>query len=482
LSKFKKAQDLSVPLSVPEDDNGASWSGKAVASSLMWIPKELVGNSAMFIRSATIRSVNERTGQVSSIPLAQEFGSHIAVAKHFFSNAEWAEKVTTNIITPGIEKTWEKFDFGDKITPRKGDQEKAWEIFKKQPHGVLNLACGKGKTVMALKQIAYRGYPAVVIVNNSGLMDQWKERALEFLDISPDDIGIVQGPREEWDKPLVIAMIHTLSNRAPDLSMEIRQRFGTIVFDEVHHLSASKFVLTAPLFFGARFGLTATPNREDGLEEIYYAHVGRVFYSDLEGELDANVYFHEVETKPPRDESVIQDVTGEFSAGKMYQYMAQDFKRNKDILTLVANAVKKGRKILVLTHSKDHPEILMANFLDRHSAGEYTVGAVTGATPGDERIKIIKDSDVTFATFQIAREGLDVAALDTLIFATPFKSWGAFQQGKGRVERRYSGKKDPIVVVIDDHLFGPAGAMCRNLRRNVATRGIKYSVIRGKSE
>jgi len=431
-------------------------------------------NKQAFIRAATINVVNDRTGDVTSVPLAAEVGDYVVIARHFFTKEVWLEKVES---WEQVSLSYESFDFGDKITPRDADQLAAWEAFSERNHGVLNLACGKGKTVLALKKIAQRGHPAVVVVNNSGLMDQWKERALEFLDISEDDIGIVQGPKAEWDKPLVIAMIHTLAKRADSIPLDIRTRFGTVVFDEVHHLSATTFSQTAPLFFGNRFGLTATPCREDGLEDVYYSHVGRIFYSDLAGDIEAEIYFKKVSTPMPKDTSVIKDITGEFSAGKMYKYFAEHDARNVALLKTVESALDSGRKVLVLTHSKDHPAIMVEKFLDSPCKERYTAGAVSGDTPGDLRTKIIEDNNVTFATFGVAREGLDVAALDTLIFASPFKAWGAFQQGKGRIERRHKDKKPPVVIVLDDYNFGPARAMCKHLRKSIRANGFRHSDI-----
>ena len=459
---------------LPESDGGASLDGSVCCSASVWVPTSRLSNKHAFIRAATVSVVNDRTGNVTTVPLAQEVGDYVVIARHFFSKEVWLQKVES---WEQVSLKYERFDFGDRIKPRDGDQLAAWEAFALRNHGVLNLACGKGKTVLALKKIAQRGHPAVVIVNNSGLMEQWKERALEFLSITEDDIGTVQGPKAEWDKPLVIAMIHTLAKRADTIPIEIRARFGTVVFDEVHHLAASTFSQTAPLFFGNRFGLTATPNREDGLEDVYYSHVGRIFYSDLEGELESEIYFKKVSTPLPKDDSVIKDVTGEFSAGKMYKYFAEHNARNSVILKTVESALDKGRKILVLTHSKDHPKILLEKFLDSSCKERYTAGAVSGETAGDQRTKIIEDSDVTFATFGVAREGLDVAALDTLIFASPFKAWGAFQQGKGRVERRHKDKKPPVVIVLDDYNFGPAGAMCKHLRKSIRANGFKHSDI-----
>lgn len=462
---------------VPEEDGGLSGKGEAFLSSDMWVPLECLRNVEALLRAATFSTENTRTGDVTSIRLAEVCRNHVRVARHLFTRAEWLERIPP-FIEPEIHT--ESFDFGDKIVPRNPAQELAWDAFSKADHGVLNLACGKGKTVMALKKIAQRGVPAVVIVNNSGLMEQWIDRALEFLSVTREDIGIVQGKKEEWDKPLVIAMVQTLANRAVnnEVSLEVRKRFGTIVFDEVHHLSAQKFSQTAPLFFGARYGLTATPIREDGLENVYYSQIGGVFYSDIESDLDAKIYVKELNTDPPIDPSDIQDVTGEFSAGKLYKFLGEQRVRNEEIIEMVENALAKGRKIICLTHSAAHPEILRELVLDRKSWKSYKVGVVTGATPGDQRTSIITDSDVTFATFQVAKEGLDAPALDTVIFASPFSSWGGFQQGKGRVERKFEGKKEPIAILLDDKKIQPAHRMCKKLRGKIASRRHKIITIK----
>jgi len=465
---------------LPEKDNGETIIDEAFSSASMWIPNSMIKDKDTFLRAATIRTEDSRSGAVRAISLAHREVHHIVVARHLFSEEEWAARLN-NWSVPALNMTWEYVDFGGDISPRDAAQEEAWAAFSKADHGVLNLACGKGKTVLALKKIADRGVPAIVIVNNSGLMEQWKERACEFLDITEEDIGVVQGPKAEWDKPLVLAMIHTLANHATrGLSLDIRTRFGTVVFDEVHHLSAAKFSLTADLFHGPRFGLTATPHREDGLEDVYYAHIGNIFHSDLMGDLSAKIFFVKLTTTgSPVDKSVLRDKIGEFSAPKMYQYLATQEDRNHKIINLVANALGKGRKILVLAHSKVHPALLNESFLDNPSMKRYTSGVVTGDTPGVDRTRIIKESNVTFATFQIAREGLDVVELDTLIFCTPFKSWGAFQQGKGRIERQLKGKREPLVLVVDDIYLGPSTSMCRALKRNIVSHGLPFKTVEG---
>jgi superfamily II DNA or RNA helicase len=461
---------------LPEEDSGASLGEASCVSANVWLPINCLKNPDALLRAARFSYVNPKTGKELCISIAKRVGEHLVIAREFLSK-DAIDAVTDTIHKPTFK--FSEFGFVDKIEPRNAEQALAWDAFNDSSGGVLNLACGKGKTVLALKKIASRGYHAVVLVNNAGLLEQWIDRAKEFLGLTDDEIGIVQGAKEDWDKPLVIAMIHTLAKRAASgkVLLPTRLKFGTIVFDEVHHLSAATFLRTAGLFYGERYGLTATPKREDGLEPVYYAHVGEIFFTDLKGEQEAKVFFKELPTKVDLANKEITDVRGEFCTGKFYKYLATDTARNLRILDEVAKALKKGRKVLALGHSVEHPkELIRLSKLDpvikRHSCGQ-----VSGETSGKLRTEIIRNSDVTFATFQVAKEGLDVAELDTVFFLTPFKAWGSLQQGKGRVERTHEGKKDPLVIIFNDCNVPPARAMCRSLMRSLRANGFSFKEI-----
>lgn len=454
---------------VPELDDGEQLNGCSFSGAFMWVPACRVPNKDALLEFSVVTSVNARTGNVTSVSLAEERGDYLVMARHLFH--DWADKVG-EIKTP--EFKYEDANFTDTIRLRDETQERAWGAFSTTQNGILNLACGKGKTVLALKKIASLNKPALVIVNNSGLMAQWVSQAETFLKLDKSQIGVVQQKKAQWDRPLVVAMIHTLAKRADQIPMEIRQRFGVIIFDEAHHVSASTFVKVASLFYGQRYGLTATAEREDGLEPVYYAHLGNVFYSDLVGDLKAKVYFKQLATKVDLNNRKILDARKEFSLGKFYTYLASMRSRNLVILSEVKKALSKGRKILVLTHSAEHPEILRALAkLDSAFAG-ISLGCVSGDTDGSKRVKIIEDSQVTFASFQIAREGLDAPYLDTVLFVTPFKAWGSLQQGIGRVERRAKDKRDPVAIIFEDVEIPPARNLCRSMKRSLRLNGYSH--------
>ena len=457
-------------MQVPEQDGGASFAGQALVSCSKWVPKERVPNKDALLRAACVTGYSRNLPLV--IRLASEEENHIRLPRHIKSLASLS-LITFKDITGNIQ--WEKVTFRKEITPRDDKQRNAWEAFSKADNGILSIACGGGKTVLGLKKISQRGYPAVVLVSNGSLVEQWIERAKTFLGMEEAEIGIVQGDRQQWDKPLVIAMLQTVASRLDDISIDVRMRFGTVIFDECHHISARTFMQAADLFYGARYGLTATTKRADGLEAVYYAHLGSVFYSDATSEINADVYFKAMPTRQVEDKAITY--RGQLIISKLYSLLATDIKRNKIIVTDAVEAVKTGRKLLVLSHSVDHVENLGAA-LEKALPAKYKVGIVHGSTKSDQRLTIIQEASITVATFALAKEGLDVPALDTLLLVTPFKDPGAFQQCRGRVERAYALKKSPLVVVYEDVNIAVCKALCSSLKRSLKNVGRSFKITK----
>lgn len=325
-------------------------------------------------------------------------------------------------------------------------------------------------TILGLKKVAQRGVPAIVFVNNSSLLEQWIASAQRVLGLSTSDIGIVQQDQQEWDRPFVVAMLQTVVAREDSIELATKLRFGTVIFDEAHRTAASTFIRVAGMFYGARYGLTATIKRVDRLEAAYLAHLGPVIYTDDSSELYAEVQFRELTCVPAPAEGSLS-FRGTLLISRVYDLLRTSSARNKTIVQDIVKAVGEGRRPLVLTHSVPHLELLVT--LLKEALPCATIGAVHGKIKAELRTSIFNSSVVTVASFTIAKEGLDVPMLDTLFLVTPFKDKGAFQQCRGRVERIYQGKQSPLVVVYDDIHVGPAHLMCSSLRKAVRERDKK---------
>lgn len=456
----------------PEEDGGSRISAEACMSASMWVPLSRVVNPEPIIAAATFVFDDPATGESRVVSLAERVGDHLVVARYLFN--DWEDKIGAFAYAL---PDFEYIHFDDRIGLRNEAQLAAWEKLAQASSGILNLGCGKGKTVMALKKIAHEAGPAVVVCP-SGIIEQWAERAMEHLGMSADRIGIVRQSKQQWDRDLVLCSVDTLAGIADNLPMEVRSRFKVAIYDECHHMAARTFMRTANLFFGKRLGLTATPRRRDGLETVYYAHLGDIFYSDIIGDVTADVVFVQAATEVDLKIRAVRDRRGELSVGRLRNHLGECYTRNTYILSHVIRALSRNRKILVLSHSKDHSVELFRRAELSGALESYKVGLATSKDKVPKRLETIRTSDVTFATMGIAAEALDAPTLDTLFIVTPFSSWTEFQQAKGRVERANPGKQKPLVVIFDDVFVGPAHAMLANLKREMRANDVTHSTAK----
>jgi hypothetical protein len=243
---------------------------------------------------------------------------------------------------------------------------------------------------------------------------------------------------------------------------------GNLVVHNCHHLSAPLFVNCAPLFYGARYGLTATVNREDGLESIYQYHIGPVFFRDLMQDLKPRIYIQEMPThinfQDPEVKKEISDCRGMPSIPKLRGYLCTRPETNQFIARKLQVPLQKGRKVLALSHCVEQLCALNAMFPDS--------GLCIGDVAPHERIETLRHKQITFGTLQLVKEALDEETLDTIFFLTPFGSGAvemggknSLQQGMGRILRPLEGKKHPVVVIVDPIYIPKLHRMCGQLKR-----------------
>lgn len=437
---------------------------KAYITNNVLLPKRFV--NASVIKAALTFTLNDEepildevTGEQIGVRskllrLWDETASHVIVPRDFLPTAQYPEFRCEFVEIPPPE--FEKVRIDDRIGLRDEEQVRAFEALLNHNSGTLNLSCGKGKTVIALKAAATFKVPTIVVVNTTALLEQWKEEISRHLGVS--SVGIIQGTVRDWKgHPVVLAMVHTLSGRS--WPMDFRRRFGLVLYDEGHHMSAPVFVLSADLFFGRRFSLTATASRTDGLEVIYQYHLGRVIHSNLSQELVPHTVFHIMKWEmPPNHRKLVVDRNDDVSVPRVRTYLGRLEWRNNLIYEHLLRDLQDGRKILVLSHSVGHVEMLHG-YLSGVGAG-----LITGQTPQEERMAILRNGNPVFGTFQLAREGLNKPSLDTLYIATPFSNSNDLQQAWGRIQRVCAGKQAPLVRVFEDAAFRCCTRSCAGLR------------------
>lgn len=171
-------------------------------------------------------------------------------------------------------------DFGEWTGPNLRDyQTPAVQATLDAAGGVLESPAGSGKTLMGFRIIRAWGLPTLWLTHTLDLLDQSAKAAKAFLgDVG--EVGIIGEGKVTWGSgKLFVATVQTLGAN-PTLVNTLAQLVGVVVVDEAHHFPAQQFVEVAGKF-PARYllGLTATPNRKDGLESFMYAGLGPTAYT-----------------------------------------------------------------------------------------------------------------------------------------------------------------------------------------------------------
>ena len=141
--------------------------------------------------------------------------------------------------------------------------------------GVLVAPPGAGKTVIACALIAERKLPTLILAHSKPLLEQWRTQLQTLLGLPSKQIGQRGGGRRKRTGIVDLAMIQSL--KAVDDLEAFFSGYGLVVVDECHHLPAFSFesaVRRAPVRHF--LGLTATPYRRDGLQEIVTMQCGPI--------------------------------------------------------------------------------------------------------------------------------------------------------------------------------------------------------------
>ncbi|MEM7387175.1 MAG: DEAD/DEAH box helicase family protein [Verrucomicrobiota bacterium] len=176
------------------------------------------------------------------------------------------------------------------LSPRPYQEEAMTAWSNQDSRGTVILPTGSGKTLVAAWLIARTQRPTLVHVPTIDLMHQWHQVLSDLFDLS---IGLLGGG-EKAIEPVTVA---TYDSALIHLAQQ-GNRFGMLVFDECHHLPGDQFQHCALGSIAPfRLGLTATPERDDGRDQLLDTLTGPICYRASIGELEGNTLSpYQVET------------------------------------------------------------------------------------------------------------------------------------------------------------------------------------------
>lgn len=317
-------------------------------------------------------------------------------------------------------------------------QEGITEEILKHDNGVIKLDTGFGKSIISLKLIEATQLKTLIIVPRVSLMNQFKQEIEKYFKKYP--VGIIQGNKFDI-KDITLASVSTLQKR--DLS-SISRHFGLVLVDEAHTMITDARLKAIMAFNPAKlYGLTATPNRNDGQGQAIRFTFGDTL-------VDRSL--------PKKNPTVHVLITNSPIPVREYPDMVKKQIENQHRNTLIANSIidlvdKEKRKVLVLTKRIDHfnrIEEMLANF-------NYVVYKFSSQS--EERHELLMkmksnevEFDILMGTFSLLSVGVDIPILDTVVFAGDLKSEVLSEQSAGRVLRLLKGKQPPkIIDVVDNY-------------------------------
>ncbi len=341
--------------------------------------------------------------------------------------------------------------------------------------GVLVLPTAAGKTFIALKAIDLLKTQTLIVVPTLDLIDQWKKRVRECLDV---EAGVVGGGEN------VVRMVTVSTyDSAYSQAAQLGNNFLFLIFDEVHHLASSGYMQIAEMYIAPyRMGLTATYERSDQRHALLPLLVGDPVYSVSVEELTAGKHLSDYTYEKVAVELTVDEQRSyETEMAIFRKYLAErrivlktafDFQRfimttgrdphareallarNKALKIAVNSEAKldllaerleayKNEKVLIFTLYNDLVYTVSRRFL---------IPAVTHQTPREERREILANFGSgkykVIVTSQVLDEGVDVPDASVGLVLGGTGSRREYVQRLGRLLRKKEGKIAKLVEII----------------------------------
>lgn len=368
-------------------------------------------------------------------------------------------------ILPLLKGDWKKLyrkpvkvDFGGKV-PLYEYQEEAVAAMLINHYGILRSPAGSGKTQMGIALAAALGVKTLWLTHTKDLLTQSKVRAAQY--INPDLLGTITEGKVDIGQSMTFATIQTMCK--VDLE-QYRDEWDCIIVDECHRVSGTPTAVTQfskvlnSLRARHKYGLSATVHRADGLIKATYAMIGEVVWT-VPDEAVKNrvmtVHVHPKGTGVGMSASFLNS-DGTVNYARLINYLTELEIRNKLIM---ANLLENRSHFnLVLSERVGHLKELYSMLPPALKAQAAVIdGSMTSKVKKAEREQAIEDMRTgrkryLFATYALAKEGLDIPRLDRLFLTTPQKDYAVIVQSVGRVARTFKDKQQPIVYDYVDNI------------------------------
>ena len=351
---------------------------------------------------------------------------------------------------------------------------------------MIQLPTGKGKSILGLYIAHELSCKTLIVVHKDDLVDGWKKDIALAFDgkVHP---GLIKAKSREVGHFLTIATVQTFNRLSAEELESLYSTFGLVIQDEMHHCPASSYSVVANFRPKYRLGLTATPERSDGLDHIMNLYYGGMCYkyeNKDEDEEDTDIlpvkvirqksslYFNPlfqnvgtedrpkyalvdlhapVNTKMEHNYVRLSDIPYNQRPTLSYQVVdsivVNDESYKEMVCHDIINEYEKGHSCIVFFTQKEHCRTYfdyLKNFVDENDLGLYY---------GDnhDNKSVLEKADknrkfITLTTYAKATEGTNVKTWEVEFLVSSINNEKNTEQAVGRIRRVKEGKISPAIV------------------------------------
>ncbi|MHA1340183.1 MAG: DEAD/DEAH box helicase [Promethearchaeota archaeon] len=364
-------------------------------------------------------------------------------------------------------------------------QQNAFEAWQKNDYkGVVVLPTGAGKTFVGIYAIYKLKQTTLVVVPTIDLVNQWYDTLIKNLGLSNKVVGKYGGGKKDL-MPITITTYKSLGL----YFLEFRDKFGLVIFDEVHHLAGRLTEVAAKsLLTPFRLGLTATINPDDEIFSVVNDVCGNIVFKETPKKLSEKKYLAEYKTTKiyvDLKEEILEEynklreiyeryINSLRFRNRLRAFQMMIFSSNRDPRARAAlKAYNQSQKIifdsegklkaiqkLLEMHKAPNNRILIfsenVRFVEKVSR-RFLIPALLGKTNKAEREAILENFRKgifrIIATGRVLDEGIDVPEANIAIIASGTGVPRQYIQRLGRILRPSEGKKAILYEIITRETF-----------------------------
>lgn len=388
------------------------------------------------------------------------------------------------------EREYSQIEHAPFVLTLRGDQSEAAESYLKSKDSralksIIQLPTGKGKSILGLYIASQLSCKTLIVVHKDDLVTGWKKDiALAFDNkVHP---GLIKAKSREVGHFITIATVQTLNRLSSDELEKLYSTFGLVIQDEMHHCPASSYSVVAKFRSRYKLGLTATPERTDGLDHIMNLYYGGICYKYKkrtdEEDLDilpvqvikrkSDLYFNPLfenvgnEDRPvyklidmyaPQEVKMkdryirLSDIPYKDRPSISYQnvdsFVVSDLSYKTMVCADIVYEFKKGHSCVVFFTQKESLEQYFDHLVE--IVGINNVTKYYGDCKTNDLSLTVaenKRKHITLTTYAKATEGTNVKQWEVEFLVSSINNEKNTEQAVGRIRRAKEGKLNPVIL------------------------------------